>query len=143
MNSIQRLLEKHSGQVLSIAPQDTVFDALQKMADNNVGALVVLEEGQLVGMLSERDYARKVILLGRASKDTRVDEIMTSPVYTIGIEQSLTDAMTLMSEKDIRHLPVMDKGKLAAVISINEVVRAIITTQQETIKFLEDTDFEQ
>ncbi len=138
LNTVRQLLDVKGYQVWSISPDATVYAALEMMAGKNVGALVVCEEGQLVGMISERDYARKVILHGKSSKQTRVREIMSSPVYSIGPEQTIRECMQLMSSKHIRHLPVVDQGKVVGVISIGDVVEEVIRQQSETIRFLED-----
>lgn len=138
LNTVRQLLDVKGYQVWSISPDATVYAALELMAGKNVGALVVCEEGQLVGMISERDYARKVILHGKSSKQTRVREIMSSPVYSVGPEQTIRECMQLMSGKHIRHLPVVDQGKVVGVISIGDVVDEIIRQQSETIRFLED-----
>lgn len=138
LNTVRQLLDVKGYQVWSISPDATVYTALEMMAGKNVGALVVCEEGQLVGMISERDYARKVILHGKTSKQTRVREIMSSPVYSVGPEQTIRECMQLMSSKHIRHVPVVDQGKVVGVISIGDVVEEIIRQQSETIRFLED-----
>ncbi|MEJ5203071.1 MAG: CBS domain-containing protein [Anaerolineales bacterium] len=138
LNTVRQLLDVKGYQVWSISPDATVYAALEMMAGKNVGALVVCEGSQLVGMISERDYARKVILHGKTSKQTRVREIMSSPVYSVGPEQTIRECMQLMSSKHIRHLPVVDQGKVVGVISIGDVVNEIIRQQSETIRFLED-----
>jgi len=138
LNTVRQLLDVKGYQVWSISPDATVYTALEMMAGKNVGALVVCEEGQLVGMISERDYARKVILHGKTSKQTRVREIMSSPVYSVGPAQTIRACMQLMSSKHIRHVPVVDQGKVVGVISIGDVVEEIIRQQSETIRFLED-----
>ena len=134
--TIRQILAKKPA-IYSTAPQATVYEALKVMADKNVGALVVLEEEKLVGIFSERDYARKVVLLGRASKDTPVRDIMTSKVVCVEPERTAGECMALMTEKRFRHLPVMEGGKLVGVISIGDVVRAVVEEQQFTIKQLE------
>jgi CBS domain-containing protein len=138
LNTVRQLLDVKGYQVWSISPDATVYAALEMMAEKNVGALVVCEGEQLVGMISERDYARKVILHGKTSKQTRVREIMSSPVYSVGPEQTIRECMQLMSSKHIRHLPVVDQGKVVGVISIGDVVNEIMRQQSETIRFLED-----
>jgi CBS domain-containing protein len=135
--TVRRILEQKPD-IYSTTPDTTILDALALMADKNIGALLVLEKGQLTGIFSERDYARKVILLGRSSKDTPVREIMTSQVVTIGPDESAEDCMTLMTHHRVRHLPVFDRGDLIGVISIGDVVRAVITEQQDTISHLVD-----
>jgi CBS domain-containing protein len=122
---------------LSIAPSMSVFEALQKMAEFDVGALVILDEGRLVGIFSERDYARKLILHGKSSKETRVEEIMTTRVVCIGPDRSAEECMALMTDKRVRHLPVLEDKKVVAVISIGDVVREMIDDQKHTIEQLE------
>ena len=140
MNTIRQLIALRGSNLWTIRPDDTVFEALRLMADKDVGALVVMDGGKIVGMLSERDYARKVILLGRASKDTLVSEIMSSPVFTIHPDQTVEEAMALMSARGIRHLPVVEGDQVMTVISLNDVVRNIIYRQRETIKFYEEME---
>ena len=123
--------------IYSVAPQAKVYDALRTMADKNVGALVVVEEGRLVGIFSERDYARKVVLLGKSSHDTPVREIMTTKVVTIDPDRTAGECMALMTEKRFRHVPVMEGGRLVGVISIGDAVRAVVEEQAFTIQQLE------
>jgi len=137
MTTIRQILAKKPA-VYSIGPQATVYDALLVMAERNVGALVVLREGQLAGIFSERDYARKVALLGKRSRDTPVSEIMTSKVVTIDPDRTAGECMALMTEKRFRHVPVMEGGTLVGVISIGDVVRAVVEEQRFTIKQLEN-----
>ena len=138
--TVARVLEEKESTdppVFSANPNDSVYEALELMADRNVGALIVLEGGQLVGILSERDYARKVILLNRGSRETKVSEIMTGTVLTVNPDQSMTECMELMTEKRIRHLPVVVEGAVIGVISIGDVVRAVIEEQRFMIEQLE------
>ena len=121
----------------SVAPSTTVYEALEIMADKNVGALLVLEDGKLLGVFSERDYARKVILKGKASKKTAVQELMTSPPICIGPEQSIHECMVLMTKNRIRHVPVMDQRGLIGLVSIGDVVNSIISDQEAVIEELE------
>src|SRR5919106_6385428 len=123
MNFVADILKAKGRDVWTVSSDSTVYDALQQMADKNVGALLVIEGGQLVGVFSERDYARKIILHGKASKDTLVKEIMSSEVFCVGPDQTIEQCMQLMTEKRIRHLPVLDEGRLAGVISIGDVVK--------------------
>lgn len=123
--------------IYSVKPDDTVLHALRLMADKNIGAVLVLNGQQVDGILSERDYARKVILLGKKSEDTLVSEIMTSPVICVAPEWTAEQCMALMTDKRIRHLPVMDGERLTGVISIGDIVRAIVEEQQFTIRSLE------
>ena len=130
------ILNKKGSSIWSIGPDDTVYDAIAAMASKAVGALLVLSDGNLEGIISERDYARKVILQGRSSKETLVHEIMTRPVFTVTPEHSVEECMKIMTEQRIRHLPVMERGKVVGVISIGDMVRAIICAQAETIDHL-------
>ncbi len=137
MKTVKQLLQVKGGTVFAVAPGDSVLDAIKVMAEKSVGALVVLEAGRLAGMVSERDYARKVILLGRSSQDTPVREIMTARVITVQSEQTVEDCMALMTQYRIRHLPVVDGGKLAGVLSIGDLIKEVIADREETIKQLE------
>lgn len=136
MTMLSQLLEDKGHAVYSIASGASVIDAIRSMADNHVGALLVMDNQQLVGIVSERDYARKVILLGRSSSTTAVREIMSSPVTTIAPERSVDDAMRLMTERRIRHLPVVRGGKVIGVLSIGDLVKSVIEEQQHTIEDL-------
>ena len=138
--TVARVLEEKRSTdhpVVWVNPDDSVYEALEQMADKNVGALIVLDGGRLVGIMSERDYARKVILLNRGSRETKVSEIMTSTVLTVVPDQSMTECMELMTEKRIRHLPVVAEGAVIGVISIGDVVRAVIEEQRFMIEQLE------
>lgn len=138
MNFVNDLLKNKGKEVWSLTPESRVFDALEIMADKNIGAMPVLESENIVGMFSERDYARKVILKGKASKDTHVEEIMSTKVHTVTPEQSIEECMALMTEYRIRHLPVLDNGKLIGLISIGDVVKAIISEQEFMMGQLEN-----
>lgn len=138
MTTVRELLQSKGKDIWSISPQASVYAALEIMADKNVGALMVIEEGQLVGIFSERDYARKGILHGRASKDTPVRELMTHPVFTVQQSQSLEDCMKLMTDKHIRHLPVLEQDRLMGIVTIGDVVKHIISEQKHAIQSLED-----
>ncbi len=131
--TIKQLLDRKGREVFTIAPEESVFEAIRRMAEKGIGALVVTEGGEPVGILTERDYARKVILKGRSSKETPVREIMSSPVIFIRPEQTIEEAMAIMTEKKIRHLPVLAEGRLGGLISIGDVVKAIIEDQKFTI----------
>lgn len=135
---LRRVLAKKGDRLLSIAPQDTVFHALQELALHNVGALLVLEGGKPVGMFSERDYARKLLLLGRDALHTRVEEVMSRPVVTIDAGLTVERAMAVMSERHVRHLPVVDGGALAGMVSIGDLVNWIISAQAERIDALHE-----
>ncbi len=136
MTLLSQLLDNKGHAVHAIAPGASVIDAIRSMADNHVGALLVMENQQLVGIVSERDYARKVILLGRASATTAVREIMSSPVFTIAPDETVDDAMRLMTDRRIRHLPVVRGGKVIGVLSIGDLVKSVIEEQQHTIEDL-------
>ena len=137
MEFVSQFLEKKGHDVWWVAPETTVFDALQLMAKKKVGALLVLEEDSLVGVFSERDYARKVILKGKSSKDTPVGDIMSTKIVCVAPNQSTEECMSLMTEKRVRHLPVMDGEKLIGIISIGDVVKAVIADREDVIEQLE------
>lgn len=137
MNPIRQILQVKGELVWTIAANETVFEALRMMADKDIGALVVMQGDKIVGILSERDYARKVILLGKSSKETLVSEIMTSPVVTIHPDQTVEEAMEMMNRHRVRHLPVVENEQLIGIISIGDVVRNIIYRQREAIKEME------
>jgi CBS domain-containing protein len=138
MITVKDILSEKGAKVWTIAPDAKVFDALKLMAEKGIGALIVFEKDDVVGILSERDYARKIVLLGRHSQDTTVRDIMTSPVYGVHLETTADECMALMTDKHIRHLPVCKDEKLAGVISIGDVVKAIIGHQKVTIENLEN-----
>ena len=132
-----RLVLKQKGQnVWHVSPDGCVYDAIEIMADKHVGALLVVSEGKLVGVVSERDYARKVILQGKSSKQTQVKEIMTSPAIFVTPEQTVEDSMRIMTDKHIRHLPVLEDGIILGVVSIGDLVKWMISAQQQTISQL-------
>jgi CBS domain-containing protein len=138
MKTVRQLLADKGTAVHTIGPQAKVYEALQRMAQHDVGALVVLDdEGNVVGLVSERDYARKVILKGKFSKDVPVHEIMTSQVVCISSQQKMDACMAIMTRRRVRHLPVLENDQLAGIISIGDVVKAIIEEQQSTIEELE------
>ena len=138
MMTVKEILDAKGRQVWTIGPDAKVIDALEIMADKQVGALVVVEKDRVVGVVSERDYARKVVLAGKASKDTPVQDIMTSPVYGVRLENTAEDCMGLMTGKHIRHLPVYENEKLIGVIPIGDVVKSIMTEQKITIENLQN-----
>jgi CBS domain-containing protein len=137
MKSVKQMLQAKSGAIFSIAPDASVYDALKLMAEKEVGALLVVDGGKLAGILSERDYARKVILLGKSSHDIPVREIMTDKVVTVQPGQTVEDCMALMTNKRIRHLPVMDGERLVGLLSIGDLVKEVIAEQEQTIRQLE------
>ena len=137
MKTVSQLLQAKGREVHSVAPDARVFDALRLMAERNVGALVVLEGARLAGIFSERDYARKVILLGKSSHDVPVREIMTAKVITVHPGQTVEECMALMTERRIRHLPVTEGERLIGMLSIGDLVKAVIAEQEQTIKQLE------
>ncbi len=137
MKTIGQLLESKGRQVHSIAPDARVFDALKLMAEKGIGALVVLAEQKVVGIISERDYARKVILLGKSSHDIPVREIMTATVITVTSAETAEECMALMTGHRVRHLPVLDGGRLSGLVSIGDLVKEVIAEQQQTIQQLE------
>ncbi|MCO4809994.1 MAG: CBS domain-containing protein [Gammaproteobacteria bacterium] len=137
MKLVQQLLDRKGDEIISIAGDASVFDAIKLMADRAVGSLLVMDGDELKGIVTERDYARKVIVKGRSSESTPVADIMTTDLVTASLTQSVNDCMTLMSERRIRHLPVLVDGKVAGLISIGDLVQAIISDQQEEIEQLE------
>jgi signal-transduction protein with cAMP-binding, CBS, and nucleotidyltransferase domain len=135
--TIDAILNQKSGDIWFVAPDATVFDAISKMAEKNVGALVVMEEDKLVGILSERDYTRKVMLRGKRSRETQVREIMSTDLTTVHSKESVDDCLRFMTEKRVRHLPVVDDGTLRGVISIGDLVKHVISVQSATLEHLE------
>ncbi|MBV9746195.1 MAG: CBS domain-containing protein [Acidobacteriia bacterium] len=131
--TVGSLLGRKGREIWSVAPDATVYDAIALMAARSVGAVLVISGGKLAGIVSERDYARKVILQGRSSKETQVREIMTSDLITVTPENTINDCMRLMTSRRIRHLPVLDGGQLAGIVSIGDLVNAIIADQAHTI----------
>ena len=134
--TVRSILAIKGSEVWSISPEATVFQAIALMDEKRVGALMVVEEGALVGVISERDYARKVILRGRSSHETPVREIMSSPAITVSLEHTLEDCLRLMTDHRIRHLPVVDGWRLGGVISIGDLTKAIISAQAGTVQQL-------
>lgn len=136
MQTVGQLLEKKSGELVHIGPDATVFQALQLMAEHDIGAVLVMDMGDVLGIFSERDYARRIVLQGRTSAGTKVRDIMTSKVVYVSPEQSVAECMALMTEKHFRHLPVMESGKVVGMLSIGDLVRATIEEQQFVIEQL-------
>ncbi|HEY7741311.1 MAG TPA: CBS domain-containing protein [Steroidobacteraceae bacterium] len=136
MRTVRQLLAAKPAGTFTVDAGDPVRTAIERMAERHIGALPVLENGRLAGIVSERDYARKVVLLGRNSLETSVRTIMSAPVVSVGYEQSVNDCMQLMTDKRIRHLPVVDGGELVGVISIGDCVKAVIDEQRHEIEDL-------
>ena len=137
MKTARQLLDEKGRQVWSVNSDATVFDALRLMAEKEIGALLVMDEGAVVGLISERDYARKVILKGRSSRETPVADIMSATVLHALPQQTVTDCMALMTNKKVRHLPVLDDGRIIGILSIGDLVKAIIMEQEFVIDQLE------
>jgi CBS domain-containing protein len=137
MHNIRDILHKKGTSVLYVSPDETVLGAIRRMAEENVGALLVLEDDQLVGFFSERDYSRKVILQGLRSEDTPVSTVMTTPVLTISPDATVQQGLSIMSEKFVRHLPVTDDSGVIGVVSIGDLVKAVIEDQEALIEQLE------
>lgn len=138
MKTVQDLIKGKGGQVWTVSPDQSVFSALELMAEKNLGAVVVIDHGQVVGIMSERDYARKVILRGVTSRETSVGEIMSKKVLFVRPDQTVADCLALMTDKHCRHLPVMDGKQLAGLISIGDAVKAIIAEKDFLIGQLEN-----
>jgi CBS domain-containing protein len=136
VDSVRLVLKQKGQDIWYVSPDACVYDAIEIMAEKYVGALLVVADGNLVGVVSERDYARKVILQGKSSKQTQVKEIMTSPAIFVTPEHTVEDSMRIMTEKHIRHLPVVDDGKILGVVSIGDLVKWMISAQQQTISQL-------
>ena len=136
-DTISEILSQKGPQVWTVSPDIMVFDAIQLMADKNIGALVVTENGKLVGIMSERDYTRKIALKGKSSKQTPVREIISGKVVSAAPSHTVEDCMRLMTERRIRHLPVVERGRVLGVISIGDLVKAVIEDQKQTIEQLE------
>ena len=137
MLSVRQMLSEKGSAVVSITPNTSVFDALKVMREKNIGAVLVMEEEELLGIFSERDYARKVILAGRSSKTTEVQELMTSKVYCIDPSRTIQDVMELMNDHGFRHVPVMENEKVIGVLSSGDVMRGVVAEQKNTIDSLE------
>lgn len=138
MKTVKDMLKSKKNELWFVAPTATVFDALKIMGEKEVGALMVMDAGKVVGIISERDYARKVILKGKASKDTLVKEIMTSNMFSVKPENTVEECMVLITGKHIRHLPVFDKDKFVGIVSVGDVVKSLISEQEKLIEQLSD-----
>ena len=137
MTTVEKLLNNKGREVWSIAPEASVYEALQKMFEKDAGALLVLDQGALVGIFTERDYARKLILQGKFSKDTAVSELMTYEVLYVEPQNTVQDCMVLMTARRVRHLPVIDDGELVGIVTIGDVVKQVMSEQTSTIAQLE------
>jgi predicted transcriptional regulator len=138
MKKVADVIARKGGNITNVSPESTVLEALKIMADQNIGSVMVMENGQYRGIMTERDYSRKVILKGKSSTDTKVSEIMSSDFPRVTPQDSIDYCMQLMSDRNIRYLPVFDNENLAGILSINDVVRETISAQQETITQLKD-----
>ena len=138
MTTIAQLLNTKGDQIWSVEPKATIFEALEIMSEKEIGALLVMEDGKLTGIFSERDYARKVILKGKSSKETQVGELMTKKVFYIDSQKTINDCMAMMTAKRIRHIPVIDDNQVMGIVTIGDVVNQIISEQEVTINHLEN-----
>ena len=136
--TVGSVLKQKGSEVWLVAPDQTVYEAIERMADKGVGALLVISGGKLVGIISERDYARKVILKGKSSRTTLVKEIMTSPVIFVTPDQSVDECMGIITKNRIRHLPIMENEKVLGVVSIGDLVKWVVSEQEETIEHLQN-----
>jgi CBS domain-containing protein len=134
---VSEILKSKTSNIFSVSGQSSVYDAIKVMGEKNIGALLIMEEEKLTGILSERDYARKVVLQGKASRETKVAEIMTTNVFTVTPEDTIEKCMAIMTDKHIRHLPVVENEKVLGMVSIGDVVNGIIAAQKETIAHLQ------
>lgn len=138
MSHVRDILSAKDGKIQSISPKATVYEALEKMSEKEIGALVVMENKKVVGILSERDYARKIILQGKSSKNTLVQEVMSANLFSVTPDTKVEDAMVLMTGKHVRHLPVFEKNKFVGIISIGDVVKLVISQKDFLINQLSD-----
>jgi len=138
MRSVQDILNSKGSEVWSVKPDDIIFDAIQLMADKNIGALLVMEEDKLIGIVTERDYARKVVLEGKSSREASINEVMTTKVLCVSPQRTINECMALMTEKRIRHLPVVDQKQVVGFLSIGDLVKAVISEQKILIDQLQN-----
>ncbi|MDO8993266.1 MAG: CBS domain-containing protein [Daejeonella sp.] len=137
MKTVRNIFQNKSTSIYSVSPDSSVLDALQVMMDKNISALLVMEGSELKGIFTERDYARKIILQGKSSKDTKIEDAMTAKLEVINLNSSIDHCMQIMTDKHIRHLPVIDNGKVAGMISIGDLVKFVIEDQKQTIEQLQ------
>lgn len=137
MRNVSQILERKGGRVVAIAEDQPVLEAVRLMAEHHIGAVVVMRGDELTGIASERDYARKVVLQGRSSSDTSVATIMSSPVVCVGPSESVNDCMAIMTERHIRHLPVLEGGRILGIVSIGDLVKEVIEDQKQEISYLQ------
>ena len=137
MQTIKQLLEKKGSEIITIEPDSSVYDAIKSMADNHIGSLIVMKKGKLVGIITERDYTRKIILKGKSSENTPVKDIMTKNILCTNPEQTVDEAMALITDKRVRHLPVVENNHVIGIISIGDLVKTIISEQEYIINQLE------
>ena len=137
MRNVSQIIDRKGSRVVSVGKDAPVLEAIRMMAEHHIGAVLVMQGDELIGIASERDYARKVILQGRSSSDTPVATIMSSPVVCVGPQHSVADCMAIMTEKHIRHLPVMEDGRVAGMVSIGDLVKELIAEQQQEISYLQ------
>lgn len=137
MRNVSQILERKGGRVVSMAEDQPVMEAVRLMAEHHIGAVLVMRGDELAGIASERDYARKVVLQGRSSSDTLVATIMSSPVVCVGPSESLGDCMAIMTERHIRHLPVLEGGRILGIVSIGDLVKEVIEDQKQEISYLQ------
>ena len=138
LDTVDQVLKVKQSQVFSLTPDATVYTALELMAQEGIGSVLIMDARRLVGILSERDYARKIMLQGRRSKETKVSEVMTAPVITVGPGATVDECLKLMTVRRFRHLPVIEAGAVRGIVSIGDLVKWIITSQEKTIRQLED-----
>ena len=137
MRNASQILERKGDRVVSVGREAPVLEAIRLMAEHHIGAVLVIDDGQLLGIASERDYARKVVLQGRSSSDTPVHAIMSAPVVCVGPQDTVADCMAIMTERHIRHLPVLEGGRIAGIVSIGDLVKEVVEDQKQEISYLQ------